>query len=405
MKFHLFGLASALETLCGQAFGAQQYEKLGLYINASIVCLLLVCLPLSLLWIFMEKLLIFIGQDPSISHEAGQYAIWLIPALFGYAILQSLIRYLQTQSLVFPMVWSSIAALVFHVPVCWALVFKANLGTAGAALAIGLCYWFNVILLLLYVNYSSTCKRTRAPFDKNILNGMREFSRFAVPSVVMVCLEWWSCEILVLLSGLLPNPQLETSVLSICLLISSLHYFIPYSVGAAASTRVSNELGAGCPERARASVYAAGFLSIAEAIVACTFLLSLGNIVGYAFSNEKEVVEYLRDIIPFVCLLLAMDCIQAVLSGVARGCGWQHLGAYVNLGAYYLVGLPAAATLGFAFHWRGKGLWLGLNMGSVVQSMLLSLVTCSTNWRKQASMARQRIFEGTIAPDHEKLLA
>jgi MATE family multidrug resistance protein len=31
-----------------------------------------------------------------------------------------------------------------------------------------------------------------------------------------VCsLEWWSFEILVLLSGLLPNPQLETSVLSI----------------------------------------------------------------------------------------------------------------------------------------------------------------------------------------------
>lgn len=134
----------------------------------------------------MEKLLVFIGQDPSISHEAGRYAIWLIPALFGYAILQSLIRYLQTQSLIVPMVWSSIAALVFHIPVCWALVFKANLGTAGAALAIGLCYWFNVILLLLYVSYSSTCKRTRAPFDRNTLSGMREFSRFAVPSAVMV---------------------------------------------------------------------------------------------------------------------------------------------------------------------------------------------------------------------------
>lgn len=83
------------------------------------------------------------------------------------------------------------------------------------------------------------------------------------------------------------------------------------------STRVSNELGAGFPERARASVYAATCLSIAEAIIACTFLLSMGNIVGYAFSNEEEVVDYLRELIPFVCLLLAMDCIQAVLSGLA----------------------------------------------------------------------------------------
>jgi hypothetical protein len=31
----------------------------------------------------------------------------------------------------------------------------------------------------------------------------------------MCSLEWWSFELLVLLSGLLPNPKLETSVLSI----------------------------------------------------------------------------------------------------------------------------------------------------------------------------------------------
>lgn len=31
----------------------------------------------------------------------------------------------------------------------------------------------------------------------------------------LASLEWWSFELLILLSGLLPNPQLETSVLSI----------------------------------------------------------------------------------------------------------------------------------------------------------------------------------------------
>ncbi|KAK4416455.1 protein DETOXIFICATION 3 [Sesamum alatum] len=398
----LFGMASALETLCGQAFGAKQYQKLGAYTYASIICLLLVCLPISLLWIFMDKLLIFIGQDPSISVEAGRYAVWLIPALFPYAILQALIRYLQTQSLILPMLWSSVAALLFHVPVCWALVFKLELGTAGAALTIGLSYWFNVFLILAYVMYSSTCKKTDAPSAKDILPSMREFSLFAVPSAVMVCLEWWSCEIIVLLSGLLPNPQLETSVLSVCLLVAALHYYIPYSIGAAASTRVSNELGAGRPERARTSVWAANVLSIAEAIVACAVLLRCRNLLGYAFSNAKEVVDHLGEMTPFVCLLIAMDCIQAVLSGVARGSGWQHLGAYVNLGAFYLVGLPTAAVLGFVLRLRGKGLWLGLNMGSIVQSALLSFVTCSMNWKKQAAMARQRIFEGEITRDDGK---
>ncbi|XP_020554633.1 protein DETOXIFICATION 14-like [Sesamum indicum] len=398
----LFGMAGALETLCGQAFGAKQYQKLGVYSYASIICLLLVCLPISLLWMFMDKLLIFMGQDPSISVEAGRYAVWLIPALFPYAILQSLVRYLQTQSLILPMLWSSVAALLFHVPVCWALVFKLELGTAGAAFTIGLSYWFNVLLILAYVKYSSTCKKTDTPSSKDILSGMREFSRLAIPSAVMVCLEWWSCEIVVLLSGLLPNPQLETSVLSVCLLVAALHYFIPYSIGAAASTRVSNELGAGRSVRARASVWAANVLSVAEAIVACTILLRCRNLLGYAFSNEKEVADHLGEMTPFVCLLLTMDCIQAVLSGVARGSGWQHLGAYVNLGAFYLVGLPTAVVLGFVLRLRGKGLWFGLNMGSIAQSALLSFVTCSMNWKKQAAMARQRIFEEEITPDDGK---
>ncbi|KAL0332448.1 UNVERIFIED_CONTAM: protein DETOXIFICATION 14 [Sesamum calycinum] len=406
----LFGMASALETLCGQAFGAKQYQKLGVYTYASIICLLLVCLPISLLWIFMDKLLIFMGQDPSISVEAGRYAVWLIPALFPYAILQSLVRYLQTQSLILPMLWSSVAALLFHIPVCWALVFKLELGTAGAALTIGLSYWFNVFLILAYVKCSSTCKKTDAPSSKDILPSMREFSRFAVPSAVMVCLEWWSCEIVVLLSGLLPNPQLETSVLSVCLLVAALHYFIPYSIGAAASTRVSNELGAGRPDRARASVWAANVLSIAEAIVACTMLLRCRNLLGYAFSNEKEVGSPPEMII---CLSLARNGLHPsrafrtyssfyLGSGVARGSGWQHLGAYVNLGAFYLVGLPTAVLLGFVLRLRGKGLWLGLNMGSIAQSALLSFVTCSMNWKKQAALARQRIFEEETTPDDGK---
>jgi len=86
-------MAGALETLCGQTFGAKQYHKLGTYTCCAIISLTLVCLPISLLWMFMDKLLIFFGQDPLISLAASKYRIWLILALFGYGILQSLVCY------------------------------------------------------------------------------------------------------------------------------------------------------------------------------------------------------------------------------------------------------------------------------------------------------------------------
>lgn len=179
-------MASGLETLCGQAFGAKQYGRIGTQTYAAILSLFLVCLPLSLLWIFMGKLLVLIGQDPRISHEAGKFIVWLVPALFAYAALQPLVRYFQTQSLTFPMFLSSFASLCFHIPLCWGLVFKSGLGNLGGALAIGISYWLNVIFLVIYMKFSSACEKTRAPISMDVFRGIGQFFRFAIPSAVMI---------------------------------------------------------------------------------------------------------------------------------------------------------------------------------------------------------------------------
>uniref|UniRef100_A0A7N0VBY9 Protein DETOXIFICATION n=1 Tax=Kalanchoe fedtschenkoi TaxID=63787 RepID=A0A7N0VBY9_KALFE len=391
----LLGMASALETLCGQSYGAEQYKRLGTQTYSAIFSLLLVSIPLSVLWIFMGKFLVLIGQDPIISHEAGRFIRWLIPALVSYAVLQPLVRYFQTQSLVIPMLLSSVATLALHVPLCWALVFKSGLENVGAALAMGISYWLNVAFLALYVRYSSACAKTRAPLSMDMFHGITQFFRLAIPSAVMICLEWWSFELLILLSGLLPKPELETSVLSICLSSISTLYSIPYGLGAAASTRVSNELGAGNPAAARLAVRAVVCLAVTETLIVSSTLLACRHVFGYLYSNEKEVIDYVTSMTPLICLSVIMDSIQGVLSGVARGCGWQHLGACVNLSAFYIFGIPIAAFLGFLAHWRGRGLWIGIQVGAFLQSVMLGTITCLTNWELQASQARQRVFEGS----------
>ncbi|KAK8344552.1 hypothetical protein V6Z11_A07G086500 [Gossypium hirsutum] len=389
----LFGMAGALETLGGQAYGAEQYQKVGTYTYCSILSLITICLPVSLFWIFMDEFLIFMGQDPQISHVASIYSIWLIPALFADAILQSLVRYFQSQSQILPLFLSSCATICFHVPLCWVLVHKTNLGYVGAALAITLALWFNVIVLGFYMRWSASCESTRTVIVGDVFASIKELLSFALPSAVMCCLEWWSFELLVLLSGLLPDSELETSVLSICLSTTSLHYFVPYGVGAAASTRVSNELGAGNPHSARVAVNVVMILGIFEAMIVSITLFSCRYAFGYLYSNEQEVIDYVGEMIPLISLSVIVDSLLAVISGVARGTGWQHIGAYVNLGAYYLVGIPVAALLCFSLHLRGKGLWIGILTGSSLQLVLLALVTGFTNWQKQATKAQERIFE------------
>ncbi|XP_010421578.1 PREDICTED: protein DETOXIFICATION 12-like isoform X2 [Camelina sativa] len=84
------GNQSVNSFLSGQAFGAKLYRKLDVQTYTAMFCLALVCIPLSLVWLNMEKLLVFLGQDP---------AAWLIPGLFAYSVLQPFTRFFQNQSL------------------------------------------------------------------------------------------------------------------------------------------------------------------------------------------------------------------------------------------------------------------------------------------------------------------
>ncbi|EOA35099.1 hypothetical protein CARUB_v10020213mg [Capsella rubella] len=398
----VFGLASALETLCGQAHGAKQFEKLGVHTYTGIFSLFLVCIPLSVLWTYMGDILSLTGQDPLVAQQAGKFATWLIPALFGYATLQSLVRFFQAQSLIFPMIMSSVSSLCVHVVLCWSLVFKFGLGSRGAAISVGVSYWLNVIVLGLYMTFSSSCSKCRAPISMSVFKGMGEFFRFGIPSASMICLEWWSLEFLLLLSGLLPNPKLEASVLSVCLSTVAIIYQIAESLGAAASTRVANELGAGNPKQARIAVYTVMVITCVESIMVSTIVFGARNVFGYLFSSETEVVDYVRTLAPLVSLSVIFDALHAVLAGVARGSGRQDIGAYVNLAAYYLCGVPTAIILAFGLKMRGRGLWIGITVGSFVQALLLSLIVIRTNWEQEAKKARQRLMCEVFEEDEEK---
>ncbi|PNX74319.1 MATE efflux family protein 8-like [Trifolium pratense] len=156
---------------------------------------------------------------------------------------------------------------------------------------------------------------------------------------------------------------------------TTLHYFIPYAIGASASTRVSNELGAGNPKTAKGAVRVVVIIGIAEAIIVSTFFICFRNILGYAYSNDEQVVNYIADMVPLLCVSVSADSLIGALSGVARGGGFQQMGAYVNLGAYYLVGIP---------------------LGSVLNVIILATVTALTDWQKEATKARERIVDQSI---------
>ncbi|XP_019457733.1 PREDICTED: protein DETOXIFICATION 16-like isoform X2 [Lupinus angustifolius] len=395
----LMGMASALDTLCGQSYGAKQHRMLGIQMQRAMFVLMIVSIPLAVMWANTKSILILFGQDHEIATAAGNYAQLMVPSIFAYGLLQCLNRFLQTQNLVFPMVLFSGVTSLLHILLCWLMVFKSGLGGSGAAVANSISYWLNVVMLTLYVRFSPSCSKTWTGFSKEALQNIPQFLMLAIPSAVMVCFEMWSFELMVLLSGLLPNPKLETSVLSICLNTSGAVWMIPFGLSGAISTRISNELGAGHPKVARLAVVVVLGLTLILAVSVGTVMILIRNVWGYAYSNEVEVVKYVAIMMPILAISSFLEALQSVLSGVARGCGWQKIGAYVNLGSYYLVGIPAAVVFAFVLHIGGKGLWLGIICAVFVQSISLSIITIRTNWEQEAKKATDRVYDSVIIPD------
>jgi MATE family multidrug resistance protein len=184
--FKKYGMASALDTLCGQSYGAKKYHMLGINMQGAVFVALLVSIPLAFIWANTGTLLMKLGQDPEISEAAGIYATCMIPVLFAYGILQCLVRFLQTQNIVFPMMLCSGITAIIHLLVCWILVSKSSLGYRGAAFAISISYWIYVVLLALYIKYSSSCTKTWTGFSKEALYNIPTFLKLAIPSAIMV---------------------------------------------------------------------------------------------------------------------------------------------------------------------------------------------------------------------------
>ncbi|XP_056165822.1 protein DETOXIFICATION 16-like [Syzygium oleosum] len=228
----LLGMGSALETLCGQAYGAKEYHMLGVHTQRAMLTLLCLSIPLAVIWLYTSDILVAFGQNVEISREAGTFNRWMIPSLFAY-VLRCLNRFLQTQNNVLPMMMSSLVIASLHIVVCWVFIFKFGLGIRGVALANTISNWNNVILLAIYVKLSLACIKTWTGFTRETLLDLVSFVKLAVPSAVMIYFEYWSFELVVLLSGLLPNPKLETSVLSISLNTCWMVYMISVGLGGA----------------------------------------------------------------------------------------------------------------------------------------------------------------------------
>ncbi|CAH9093518.1 unnamed protein product [Cuscuta epithymum] len=212
----MLGMGSAVETLCGQAYGANKYEMLGIYLQRSTILLMLAGLPLLLLYIFSKQILLLLGESKSVASASALFVYGLIPQIFAYAAIFPIQKFLQSQSIVSPSAYISGVTLVSHIALTWVILYVLGWGLLGAALVLSFSWWIIVVAQFVYILKSKRCEKTWRGFSLSAFSGLWNFFKLSIASGVMLCLEMWYFQILVLIAGLLPNPEVALDSLAIC---------------------------------------------------------------------------------------------------------------------------------------------------------------------------------------------
>ncbi|GBG92734.1 hypothetical protein CBR_g56896 [Chara braunii] len=387
----VMGLSTGIDPICAQAYGAGNYKLLQLTMQRAVIMLQCVSAVIAVsIWLNVERILILCGQDPEIAAVTKNYTLVLIPDLFVYALVVPTRTYLRSQYITVPLTVSAGIALCIHIPLNYALIFKAGLGYRGAALST-VCTDISFICLLLLTVWLVTPKEGRGKWEGWSRECLKEWGpilRLSLPSCVSVCVEWWTFEIITIFAGLLPDPSTAVATMSIMLNCAYMSIMTPLAVSQSASTRVGIELGANSPPAARLAAYVAWSIAFVLAGASLTFFTTCGAHVARLFTDIASVQLHIQTVIPLLGIVQLFSIPQSVAAGIVRGCARPDALLGVSLVAFYLIGLPLAAYLAFVMHMGDAGLWRGLIAAEVVAAVSTVSIILLLDWGAEAKRAQ-----------------
>ncbi|XP_062340870.1 multidrug and toxin extrusion protein 1-like [Osmerus eperlanus] len=382
------GLASACDTLISQTFGGGNLKRVGVILQRGVLILMLACFPCWALLINTEPILLAVRQSPEVARLSQLYVKIFMPALPAAFMYQLQGRYLQNQGIIWPQVITGAVGNILNALINYVFLFQLDLGVAGSAAANSISQYSLAVLLFVYIVCKGLHKPTWDGWSRDCLQEWDAFILLAIPSMLMLCLEWWTYEIGGFLAGLI--SEVELGAQSVVYELAVIAYMFPLGFSVAASVRVGNALGAGDMEQAKLS----GKVSIICAFIVSLFvgaiLGGMKDVIAYVFTTDLEIVNRVADIMLLYAFFHLGDALAGVTGGIVRGAGKQSIGALCNLVGYYFIGLPIGVSLMFANRMGILGLWSGLFVCVIMQSTFFLILIWKLDWKKATNEALVR---------------
>lgn len=383
------GLMLGLDALVSQAYGAGQRDECVRWLHHG-VSLALATGPVVMLLTWLAYLsLDRWGLHPDIHVLVERYIRVIAAGAWPLLLYAAFRRYLQGIHVVRPIMLALVSANIVNAAVNWLLIYGnlgfPALGVEGSAWATTAARVY--MAGFLYVAIRRQHRRAardrvaaglawRVPFSFEP-ERLRRLVALGLPAAVQITLEVGVFAAVTGLAGKL-DPVASGSH-QIALNLAALAFMVPLGMASSGAVRVGHALGARDPRRAaRAGWTALAASSVLMVAMALVFFLLPVPLLR-AFTDDVRVINIGVSLLAIAAAFQLFDGAQAVATGILRGSGDTRTPMITNIVGHWVLGLPVGYALCFTLGWGVAGLWVGLSLGLVFVSAILTVV-----WWKRA---------------------
>lgn len=361
------GVSMAATPLISMAKGAKKFDDCGKTLNHSLVVNFSFSIILAVLTFGMSYVIPLLNQPKEVVAEAIPYMRVLSFSTIAFMLFQTYRQFLEGLSIPNPPMVIALLANLLNAFLNWIFIYgkfgSPALGLFGAGIATTTTRWVMAFALILFVTNYKKVKlyNPRLNFSTLDKSMLRKLISIGLPSGFQYFLEVGAFAFAAIMIGWIGSRQLAAH--QIAMNLASITYMIILGISAAGTIRVGGFLG----ENNWKKVRHAGFtsLGISVAIMFCfgvTFVFFKTTLANF-YVNDIVVIGIASQLLIVAALFQIFDGMQATGVAILRGLSDVKIPLITSLLAYWIIGIPVGALLGFYFQLGAVGVWIGLLIG------------------------------------------
>ncbi|MGH8167372.1 MAG: MATE family efflux transporter, partial [Woeseiaceae bacterium] len=156
-----------------------------------------------------------------------------------------------------------------------------------------------------------------------------------------------------------------------------------WGLGNATATLVGQNLGAGKPERATASVWRAARYNAAFMLVLGILLIILAPFIVSLFSGDPEILRYGTNCLRILGLGYPMYAVGMIIIQALNGAGDTRTPSFLNLICFWMIQIPLAYALATSVDLGPNGVFWSIVISESILSVFGVLVFRRGRWKLQ----------------------